>query len=103
MTNEWKFTGEVVRIKEFNNYDVGASLTVRGVSQRRENVSSGIVEFSVVVQGDLWEKLSDEGLKPYSMVDFTGHIETWVNISDESFHVRQKIKFWADDAKILKH
>lgn len=44
MINEWRVSGQIVRITERSAYDVGAAVVIRTYTQRLENDSSQICD-----------------------------------------------------------
>lgn len=103
MTNEWTFAGEVVKIKEHTSYDSGATLTVRGIARRVNNESQNIVEIPMILPPNIWNKLCEEGIKAYSILECKGHFETFIKVAEDSYNIRQRTNHVVDSAKILKH
>ncbi len=100
MVNEWRFAGEIVRIKFLPHKDVAASICLRSSAQRKDSLSSSIVEMTVMLDKEIWQSLLDQDVKQFSVVELSGHFESWVSNSD--VNLKPKIKYFVDDAKLLK-
>ena len=76
LRNEWTFGGELFYMKEqFGEF--GASLKIRGISQRMNSESTQICEFSCLVPYDVYEDFVNRGVKVYDKILVSGHLETW--------------------------
>lgn len=100
MLNYWEFSGEVIKIRESDSEDVGATLLLKGVAERPDNESTQIVEFIVSFPPRIWEQLCNDGLRPYSIVEAKGHFETSIRASD--INIRTSTRYFADEARIVK-
>ena len=100
MENYWVLSGEIVKIRDHVSYDIGATVTVRCSSKRKDCDTSSIVEVQLVIPELMWRELTRKGLKPYSLARFEGHFETWCNDTDNNLKI--KLKHVVDEAEVLK-
>ena len=81
-SNEWAFSGEIVRIREFeNNSEFSASLTIRGCSSRRQGYSKQIVELVCIADDEIFNKMQEDNFDTYTAVYLSGHLESWITKS----------------------
>lgn len=100
MENHWEYGGEIVRISEENFRDVGARISVRGISQRNEEMSSAITELTFHIPKYIWDSAKKDGLKLYSLIEMQGHFETWANASENNYRMRMRMMI--DFLKVCK-
>lgn len=100
MLNYWEFSGEVIKIRESDSEDIGATLLLKGAATRPNSESTQIVEFIISVPPKLWERLCNEGIRPYSVLEAKGHFETSVRASD--INIRTSTRYFVDEAQIVK-
>ena len=89
--NDWTVSGRVFYLKQLKG-EFAASVKVRGVAKREGVYSSNILEFSCLMQKQLWEEAQQKGLRMNREVTLSGHLESW----QKSTSKNPKIMFVAD-------
>lgn len=100
MDNMWSFGGEVVRLKEHTYHDMGATIIVRGVAERSNELATNITELEFIIPQELWQSVKKDGLRNYSKVELQGHFESWATATENNY--RLKTKLVTDFVKILR-
>ena len=80
LRNEWTFGGELFS-KKLLDGEFGASLKVRGISQRTGSETTQICELTCLVPREEAEKFAE--LHVYDSVVLSGHIETWQKVNNK--------------------
>jgi len=90
LKNNWTFSGEVVRKKDFGDGH-GGNITVKGTSK------TGSVELSVFLTEEMYKTICD---KDYPVVCASGHIEqrTWAT---ETGNLKHSLKHIADKLELV--
>lgn len=91
--NEWVFSGELFRLNEFDSGEFGASLRIRGSSQRFGG-SPQICELTCLVPEELYVEFRRRMVEQYDFVSVMGHIETWTK--ERNGRVNTKAMFIVD-------
>ena len=97
--NEWTVSGEVFYLKELEG-EFSASVKVRGVAKRAGVYSSQPLEFSCLMQENVYKQALRKGFAKYRNVTISGHLETWVKQGKNNEW--QKVMFIADDILEVK-
>lgn len=74
--NKWMFSGELIRLKEFQG-EFSYSLKIRGIARRLNSCSTQVAEMVCLVPSALRSDIVFYDVKLYSPVSVSGHIETW--------------------------
>ena len=93
MDNYFKFSGEVVRLKDFETN--GGNVVVRGVS--KDVVGDSLVDLSIFMYGDTWNKFQSQHTK-YENFCFEGQLKLKVHYT-ESGNRKENLKLVADKFK----
>ena len=75
--NTWSFSGELFYIKELDG-EFAASVKVRGISRRKDAMSTQIAEMTCLMETMVYDTLIEKKIDLYQKIVVTGHIETWV-------------------------
>lgn len=100
MINKWELSGEIVRIREHSMHDLGATIVVRGISERQNYGTTQIVELPVFVSPENWKELTGKKVKLFDKVYAKGQMETSITESSGG-NIRQKINFYAHDVRLI--
>ncbi len=90
MDNYFKFSGEVVRFKDFETN--GGNVTVRGVAS--DDFGDSPCEVSIFMYGDTWYKFQSRPFK-YKNICFEGHFKIRVHFTDTG-NKKENLKMIAD-------
>lgn len=94
--NEWTISGEVSYLKVFDEKsEFGASAEIKGVSKRRNSDVRQRVDFSFIMEHDIFEKAKAKGFDKFKYVTVSGHIETWIQQGIK--RDKTKTRFICDD------
>lgn len=76
-SNDWCFSGEIVRLQPFNEEtrkDYFGSVTVKGVSRDSKEYYPKVCEINILCRERAWNEVSSMK-KCYDEVELTGHFE----------------------------
>lgn len=94
--NEWKFSGEIVRLKELDNSkNFKANITLRG-SNIRKDINCTPVELGCMVPRNVY----NHKIKLYKQIEAYGHFETWTHIT-EGGNIKSTLSRVVDGFKAL--
>lgn len=86
--NNWEFSGELFRLNEFDSGEFGASLRIRGSSQRFGG-GNQLCELTCLVPVDVYGDFCRRMVRQYDYITVSGNIETWTK--ERNGHLNTKI------------
>lgn len=86
--NEWTFGGNLSYLKRLFG-EFGASLKIKGVSQRNNFSSAQICELTCLMTEDVYGQLEAKNVELFDDVILSGHIESWQKMRGGIMEKRQ--------------